>query len=557
MVAALVLPGLLLGGWAAAVLGGQADVMAIAERREAQRWLGSVAAAWRQCLLDAARALGASGATVALLANGSPRGPFVQVADAPAPEVPTTGAGDLTPALWALARRHWSAGDAPAARAALAGVPGAAAIRPGGLPADLVGALLAARFAALEGDPLPARALWARLLAHDFALTAGQAYAVVEQLDRIAPAPAPDRRADYLACADLFRDVEQRRAPPTDAPLVARPGGAVVIRVAPDAVTMVSAATVTAHRAALLRTEADARPEWTLQLAAAAEDPVALRALEPGGGAVAVTAVGASPSQRLATLARRSLWSGLALVVLGGLAAVVVVRRELRWARARAEFVDLVSHELRTPLAALSLKAELLASGDVPAAKQPAYTQALHHEVRRLGSLTERILDFQRLGRRRALEPALVPGRDLLAAGLREGRVALRLAGQRLALAVPRSLPKVCADRELIARALRNLLENAAKHAPASPRIDVSAEVRDGRLVIAVADRGPGVPRAERGSIFEAFRRGSSGHGRGSGLGLALVQRTVLAHGGSIDVADRDGGGAVFTMQLPLQGAPT
>jgi two-component system sensor histidine kinase KdpD len=263
----------------------------------------------------------------------------------------------------------------------------------------------------------------------------------------------------------------------------------------------------------------------------------------------------ATPTSTLLLQAGRvSLGLAIATLVLGNLLLWRLTRRELALVRMRSDFVDLVSHELRTPLTALSLKAEMLAGGDVPLERVPHYLKALHGDVRRLDQQVERILDFGRLEQGAKLRRETVPARTVLAHGLRAGRSCLRLVHQQLELDAPRSLPNLVGDVEVLARALRNLLENATKYAPAGSTVGLRA-FADGRtLVVEVADRGPGVPAAERAAIFEPFVRSSTAPSGtpGSGLGLALVAAAAKAHGGRCAVREREGGGAVFTLSLPI-----
>lgn len=129
-----------------------------------------------------------------------------------------------------------------------------------------------------------------------------------------------------------------------------------------------------------------------------------------------------------------------------------------------------------------------------------------------------------------------------------------RLVGQQLDLDVPRQLPALLGDREVLVRALRNLLENAAKYAPPGTTVDLRVRVHDHRLEIEIGDRGPGIPAAERAAIFQPFVRGSAvpHTNSSSGLGLALVAAAARAHSGSIRVHERPGGGSVFSLSLPL-----
>jgi signal transduction histidine kinase len=109
------------------------------------------------------------------------------------------------------------------------------------------------------------------------------------------------------------------------------------------------------------------------------------------------------------------------------------------------------------------------------------------------------------------------------------------------------------ADADLAARALVVLLENALALAPPDTSVDVSVVSRGGEIEVAVADRGPGVAPEMRERIFHAFTQADSSSTRtheGLGIGLYLARRIMLAHGGGIRVADRDGGGSVFTLSF-------
>jgi signal transduction histidine kinase len=105
--------------------------------------------------------------------------------------------------------------------------------------------------------------------------------------------------------------------------------------------------------------------------------------------------------------------------------------------------------------------------------------------------------------------------------------------------------------------ALRNLLENATNHAPESSCILLSSSLQNGRIVIAVADEGPGIPPADLPRVFERFYRVDKGRSRGvresggTGLGLAIVKHLVELHGGRVSAANRPEGGALFTVELP------
>jgi two-component system sensor histidine kinase KdpD len=119
---------------------------------------------------------------------------------------------------------------------------------------------------------------------------------------------------------------------------------------------------------------------------------------------------------------------------------------------------------------------------------------------------------------------------------------------------LPEDLPLVPLDGVLIEQVFYNLLENATKYTPAGSPIEITAR-RDGDwILVEVADRGPGLePDAEQ-RVFEKFFRGTGTRTTGTGLGLAICRGIVTAHGGTITARNRDGGGAIFTLRLPLEG---
>lgn len=195
------------------------------------------------------------------------------------------------------------------------------------------------------------------------------------------------------------------------------------------------------------------------------------------------------------------------------------------------------SHELRTPLARIAVAASLLGDG-----ADPKTRQSLKQDVDELDQLIEQILLASRLEALPILEQREPV--DLLALSAEEAaRYDLEAIGTPIT---------VSGDRLLLRRLIRNLIENARRHGGDGP-ITISVERTGDRAVLEVADRGPGVPEAERQRIFEPFYRpaGSRESGRGSGLGLALVLDIARRHGGNAVCLAADGGGSRFRVDLP------
>jgi len=239
------------------------------------------------------------------------------------------------------------------------------------------------------------------------------------------------------------------------------------------------------------------------------------------------------------------------IVLLGSLFVWRALRAESRLAARKAEFVSAVSHELRTPLTSIRMYADMLKEGwvkDEAAARD--YFALIAAESERLARLVNNVLDFSRIERgRKTFDMRIGDPAPVVREAAEVLRPYLREKGLRLELEVPETLPATGFDHDALVQILVNLIDNAARHGKEEVRIEATAG--EGGVVLRVLDRGPGVPAEERERIFDPFTRGQSATGGGSGLGLALVRHYALAHHGRIEVTDRDGGGAVFSLVLP------
>ena len=205
------------------------------------------------------------------------------------------------------------------------------------------------------------------------------------------------------------------------------------------------------------------------------------------------------------------------------------------------------SHELRSPLARIRMALEL--TGAPGAAASPAARQEIQRSIAELDQLVDEILLASRLDAREA-DMGTVEPVDLI------GLVAEESARIGAALALPERVDAIVVPgvERLLRRAVRNLLENAARHGGAG-EVGARLALDGGDAVLQVLDRGPGVPPEQRERIFEPFYRlpGASEREGGVGLGLALVRSIAERHGGSVRCDNRAGGGACFALHLPAQ----
>ncbi len=224
--------------------------------------------------------------------------------------------------------------------------------------------------------------------------------------------------------------------------------------------------------------------------------------------------------------------------------------------RLRNSLLSALSHDLRTPLAALQGLAETLARRELEAGAAET-ARAIEQQSLRINAMVHNLLDMARLqSGALKLNRQWQPVDEVVGTSLQVMGTAL--AGHRVALDVPASLPLVELDAVLIERVLANLLENAAKYTPPGSEIRVIARAHHGELWLSVEDNGPGLPAGREESLFEKFERGhSESHLPGVGLGLAICRAIMQAHGGRI-WAERVGpaGGARFSLALPLGEPP-
>ena len=212
-----------------------------------------------------------------------------------------------------------------------------------------------------------------------------------------------------------------------------------------------------------------------------------------------------------------------------------------------------MSHEIRTPLAAIQGALGNLLELQEPrlSAEQQAMLAEMQQATDRLNGLVGKVLDITRLESGTVKpSPSLCDVTDLVHVAVKEAR--RELARHQVEVQIAPSLPLVRMDFVLTEEALKNLLSNAALHTPAGTAVQVSARLRDGALLLTVADRGPGIPPESLPRLFDKFYRAPGASTGGTGLGLSVVKGFVEAQGGKISAVNRAGGGALFTICLPL-----
>ena len=267
-------------------------------------------------------------------------------------------------------------------------------------------------------------------------------------------------------------------------------------------------------------------------------------------------------------ISRRWVWQSflilgvLSVLMIGGLVLTYrSVNKQVALARLKSDFVSNVSHELRTPLALIRLYAETLELGRITTReKKHEYYSIIRKESERLSALINNILDFSRIeAGAKEYDFRETDIAELVRNTLDSYRYQIEQQGFALEEQIDAGIPAVKVDREAIARALVNLVNNALKYSDNEKFLGVRLYREQSMLKLEVSDRGIGIERHEQSRIFEKFYRTGDPlvhNTKGSGLGLSLVRHITQAHGGEVQVESAPGRGSKFTLSLPLTQQP-
>jgi CHASE2 domain-containing sensor protein/signal transduction histidine kinase len=215
--------------------------------------------------------------------------------------------------------------------------------------------------------------------------------------------------------------------------------------------------------------------------------------------------------------------------------------------REREEMLQLLSHDMRGPQAAI-LALVASGQGEIDRAR-------IARHARHTLTLADNFVDLARM-QERPFDPEPVIAADLASEAADSLWPIARQRGVQIALTDDSDSAFIAAERESLFRALVNLLDNAVKYSPDGGTVSVHIDVAEGPLRIVTRDQGKGIDPAILPHLFQRFASdGRGGEVKGVGLGLNYVAAVVARHGGSIVGSNAEGGGAVFTIRLPLEGS--
>jgi two-component system sensor histidine kinase CreC len=233
--------------------------------------------------------------------------------------------------------------------------------------------------------------------------------------------------------------------------------------------------------------------------------------------------------------------------------ALATMRDKLDGKQYVEQYVQTLAHEMKSPLAAIRAASEIL-HDEPPAAERARFLANIDTQAARLSSMIDKVLALAAVEYRQSLDR--LEQVELSALATRIGaELAPRLERQQLRLqaSIEPGLG-LRGNAFLLEQAIANLLDNAIEFSPTGAAIEFSLRRVDGRLLLAVADRGPGVPDFALSRVFERFYSLPRPHGgRSSGIGLNFVREVAALHGGEARLRNREDGGALAELELPVR----
>ncbi len=235
------------------------------------------------------------------------------------------------------------------------------------------------------------------------------------------------------------------------------------------------------------------------------------------------------------------------------------ISKQVELSQLKSDFVSNVSHEIRTPLALISMYIETLEMGRIKdKAKINEYYSVILQETARLSGIVNRILSFSQIdNKKRKYFFSSTKLNDIVESTAFTFRYTLETRGFTYSFEPDNSLPQLSADRDAIAEALVNLIDNAMKYSEENKHIVVRTGKKDQYIYMEVEDHGIGIADKDQRFIFDKFYRVTGKNlayrVKGSGLGLAIVKHIMDAHAGKIYVKSSPGAGSLFRLMFPVK----
>jgi two-component system phosphate regulon sensor histidine kinase PhoR len=239
--------------------------------------------------------------------------------------------------------------------------------------------------------------------------------------------------------------------------------------------------------------------------------------------------------------------------------AVSTILKQKKISEITTDFINNMTHELKTPISTVSLACEALQDPDIKQLpnQQDRYLGIIKEENDRLGRQVEKVLQIAQLDRGNfKLKIMEVNLHDIIDKALRNSAIQIENRGGIITTDLKAKLPILEADEVHLTNIICNLLDNANKYSPETPKITISTENNAEGLKISIGDNGQGMSKEHLSKVFDKFYRIPTGNVhniKGFGLGLSYVRTMVEAHHGKISVKSEPGKGSIFTIVFPYK----
>jgi len=254
-------------------------------------------------------------------------------------------------------------------------------------------------------------------------------------------------------------------------------------------------------------------------------------------------------------------WTILTLLIVLSFGLTLIVKtvaHEMDILKIKSDFVSSVSHEFKTPLTSIQALTERLLENKVKSPdKMREYYSVIAQDTDKLIRLVGNILNFSKIEEGRItyefVETELSEWLPQVVNNFKKENLQREL---KISTKIPAEIPSIKIDKNAVAQAIYNLLDNAIKFSTDKKEVVVEVLKEQTNIIINIKDDGIGIPRNEWEKIFEKFYQGKNAieySSRGTGLGLALVKHTVEAHGGKISVQSKEGQGSIFSISIPVK----
>lgn len=247
------------------------------------------------------------------------------------------------------------------------------------------------------------------------------------------------------------------------------------------------------------------------------------------------------------------------LIILSFAYTIITILRQKKVSEMKNDFINNMTHEIKTPISTISLACEALGDKDIIKSEvlYESYINVINEENKRLGTLTERILQSAQLEKGQIIlkkEPVNI--HEIIEEAINNIRLQVEKKGGKIVTKLKANQVTLEADRVHLSNVLFNLLDNANKYTPVDPEIVITTEDSYSGIIISVKDNGAGISKSNQKKIFEKLYRiptGNIHNVKGFGLGLSYVKAIVEQHGGKISLESELNRGTKFIVYLPVE----